>query len=77
MARKWHSESGVNPPFNKIFERPMSKGQLLEFHRQNGTIGAFYELYPEYRPACSGVAGCPCASCRKSRGRANEYERQR
>jgi hypothetical protein len=66
--RKWHPETGVNPPFNKTFEDHMGKGELREYHRA-GSMAAFYDLYPESRPKCTGVSGCPCPGCCKMRGR--------
>lgn len=27
-----------------------SKLELYEYHKKNGTLGRFYELYPELRP---------------------------
>jgi hypothetical protein len=46
----------------------MSKGELWEVHK-NGSLAAFYEMFPEARPKCAGIPGCPCAGCCKARGR--------
>lgn len=73
--RKWHPESGVNPPFNKTREDQASKAEVYEAHKNSG-INAFYDLYPESRPHHTGNAGCPCESC-KMRGRMLERERER
>lgn len=72
--RKWHPESGVNPPHNRTFEDRMSKGELYEVHKA-GSMGAFYDLYPESKPQCAGIAGCGCAACSKRRGQMLERER--
>ena len=31
-------------------ERKSSKMELYEYHKNNGSLGAFYDLYPESRP---------------------------
>jgi hypothetical protein len=31
-------------------ERQSSKMELYEYHKKNGSLGAFYDLYPESRP---------------------------
>lgn len=31
-------------------ERPSSKLELYEYHKNNGSLSRFYELYPEARP---------------------------
>jgi hypothetical protein len=40
-----------NPP--QIIGAPVrqsSKMELYEFHKNNGTLGMFYDLYPDLRP---------------------------
>ncbi len=42
---------GLNPP--QVIGAPArgsSKLELYEYHKTNGTLGQFYELYPELRP---------------------------
>lgn len=63
----WHPESGVNPPLNRTVEDRMSKGELFEVHK-NGSMGAFYDLFPESRPKCAGIPGCGCSICCLARG---------
>lgn len=72
----WDEESGVNPPSipNEPLG-PMSKGELLEYHSLNGSMALFYDMYPESKPKCMGVAGCPCPACCRMRGRESERER--
>jgi hypothetical protein len=67
---KWHPESGVNPPLNRTIVDRMSKGELLEVHRND--MGAFFDLFPNSRPKCAGIPGCPCGACCKARGRLQE-----
>jgi hypothetical protein len=42
---------GPNPPpiIGKP-ERGSSKMELYEYHKNNGSLAAFYDLYPESRP---------------------------
>lgn len=46
----WHPVTGVNPPFNDGKERPMSMGELYQYHERAGTLSAFFELYPGMKP---------------------------
>ena len=73
---KWHPESGVNPPFTKTRENPMTKGELREYHETFGHMGSFFDLYQYDRPHCSGGPGCPCPACCKMRGQLIERGRE-
>jgi hypothetical protein len=64
--------SGINPPYNRTREDPASKWEVYEAHKNSG-INAYYDLYPEARPRCSGDPGCACRSCCRMRG----HERDR
>jgi hypothetical protein len=66
--------SGVNPPLNRTVEDRASKGEVYEAHKNSG-INAFFDLYPESRPKCTGDPGCPCGRCCKMRGDMLERER--
>ncbi len=73
--RRWHPESGVNPPFNRTFADHMGKGELLEYHSKAGHMASFFDLYPESKPKCTGALGCGCVACTAMRGRMLERER--
>ena len=49
MADK-EPESPQPPQIIGAPERQSSKMELYEYHRNNGSLAAFYELYPEARP---------------------------
>jgi hypothetical protein len=45
-----HSGSRFSPVPDIPPDDHMTKGELLEYHQNNGSMGRFYELYPESRP---------------------------
>jgi hypothetical protein len=43
------NDENPNPIIGGPAEPPMSKGEFYEFCLNNGTIGAYYERYPQER----------------------------
>jgi hypothetical protein len=56
------------PYIGEAEDAEATRARLLAFHRNNNSMGRFYELYQD-EPKCSGEPGCPCSVC-KMRGRA-------
>ena len=50
--RKDDPEKSINPPHNPIdHEKPeRERLRLYYYHKNAGTLGVYYEQYPEYRP---------------------------
>lgn len=57
------------PYIGEAEDAEATRARLLAFHRNNNSMGRFYEMYQDERPKCSGEPGCHCSACCKMRGR--------